>query len=151
MNRETAQERDDLSAMNSNNPPLDFRNVDLRDFPPHHTYPRQYWFIPTPGKQLQWLLDQNRLDDAVVYFLFGLGTSFRKEIPFLAFRPDRDEIIARLRKEGRIRLHSDGLRRRRCRTNELVLGPKSGIDSILRDVEFLTEKRHPWYTGTEGI
>ena len=150
MNGQTTQTKDDLSDMKSNNPALDFRKVDLRDFPPLHTYPRQYWFIPTPAKQVQWLLDQKRIDDAVVYFLFGVGTSFRREIPFLDSHPDCDEIVARLRREGRIKRYGDGLPRS-FRTNELVLGPKSGIELIVRDVEFLDEKRHPWYTGPEGI
>jgi hypothetical protein len=130
--------------------PLDFSTVDLSAFPPRYSYPPRYWHLSVPGKQIRWLLDQNRFDDAVVYFLFGWGTSFVEEIPFLNSRPDSQEIVARLRQEGRIKLYGDGLPKR-FRTNELVLGLNSGIAGIIEDVAFLLEPQHPWYSFKNAI
>ena len=72
----------------------------------------------------------------MVYFLSAVGSSFPEEVLFLQSRPDSAEIVARLRKERRIKLFNEGAKRWH-RTDELVLGPKSGIEFILRDVEFL--------------
>jgi hypothetical protein len=134
----------------TSNTPLDFSTVDLNAFPPSYSYSRQYWHLGVPGKQIRWLLDQNRLDDAVVYFLFGCGSSFVEEIPFLHSRQDSQEIVGRLRQERRIKLYGDGLPRR-FRTDELVLGPNSGIAGISREVAFLLEPQHPWYCFKNAI
>jgi len=123
---------------NTNNTLRDFRTVDLNLIPPLYTYPRQYWFLQVPGKQIRYLLDDNRLDDAVLYFIFAIGASFPEEIPFLHSRPDCAEIVARLRRDGRVKLFNEGVRHH-YRTTELVLGPKSDIESIREDVEFLFE------------
>jgi len=130
--------------------PRDFDSVDLNAFPPPYSYPRKYWNLRPPFQQVQWLLDQDRFDDALVYFLFGWGTSFVGEIWFLHSRPDHQEIVARLRSEGRIKLYGDGLPRR-FRTNELVLGPNSRIEKIIEDVAFLLEPQHPWYTSNDPV
>jgi hypothetical protein len=130
--------RQDRSEMSDDNTPPDFQMVDLNTFPPLHAYPRPYWYLGMPDKQIAYLLDQNRLDDAVIFFLYAVGACFPEEIPFLHSLPDCAEIVGSLRKEGRVKFFNEGLRHR-YRTTELVLGPNSGIESILRDVELLLD------------
>ena len=130
---------------NSITVPSDFRTVDLNTFPPQYSYPRKYWSIPVPAKQIEWLLDQNRMDDAVVYAIYAIGPSFAGEIPFLTAHPECDEIVNRLRAERRVKLFHEN-KRTRYKTTELVLGPNADVKTIIEDVAFLSEPRHPWYS-----
>jgi hypothetical protein len=116
--------------------------------PPKYTYPVKYWFKSPPDRELSWLLDEGRLDDAVVYFLTELGPSFAKEMPFVMWQADPDALIGRLWEEERIRVYSKSKRSNRRPNYErdvLVLGPKSSIDQIVEDVEFLQEPANPAY------
>jgi hypothetical protein len=78
-----------------------------------------------------------RIDDAVVYYIHECGAMFAHEIRFLQSHPDPEGRIARLRAEGRLRLFKETLRPkdRWYGTNELVLGPKSGIEAIVAEVK----------------
>jgi hypothetical protein len=126
--------------------PWSFTGVDLKTIlPDRYTFLKRYWRMGPPERQITWLLDQNRVDDALVYFLHECGASFPGEIPFLFSTPDPDERIARLRSEGRIKLFMEGSKHR-YRTRELVLAPNSGIEAILRDVAFLHEPANPAYS-----
>jgi hypothetical protein len=57
--------------------PTRLAEVNVNDIvvPPKYTFPFKYYFSP-PDRELSWLLDEGRLDDAVVYFLKELGPSF---------------------------------------------------------------------------
>lgn len=123
---------------------IDFHTLDLNQLPPMYSFPRTYWYIPIPARQVTWLLDHCRIDDAVVYFIHAVGASFPEEMPFMESRADANERISRLRSRGRIKLFMEGSKHW-YRTSELVLGTNSGIETILRDVEFLSERPNPAY------
>ena len=130
--------------------PTTFANLNVNDIvvPPKHTFPAKYWFKSPPDRELSWLLDEGRLDDAVVYFLKELGPSFAKEMPFVMRQADPDALISRLWEEERIRAYSKSKRSNRRANYErdvLVLGLKSGIEKILADVKFLQEPANPAY------
>jgi hypothetical protein len=132
---------------------IDFQTFDLNAIPPKYSFPVKYWWWSPPVRQIHWLLDQQRIDDAVVYFIHECGASFPEEMRFLQSRPDPYGRIARLRAEGRVRLFRETIKRKKDAwygTNELILGPNSGIDSILRDVLFLNEAPNPGYAFQPG-
>lgn len=114
--------------------------------PPKHTYPVKYWHKSPPDRELSWLLDEGRLDDAVVYFLHELGASFSGEMPFVMRQDAPDALIGRLCAEERIRVYSRPKRstqRPNYGRDLLVLGPKSGIEKIVEDVKFFQEPANP--------
>jgi hypothetical protein len=129
-----------------NKQPLTFEGFNV-NVPPKHPFPRKYWFMGPLEREITWLLDQNRIDDAVVYFINDCGASFPHEMQFLQSRPNPGGRVARLLTEGRVRLFRETLQRRHRRwgTDELVLGSNSGIERILADVAFLSEPRNPEY------
>ena len=68
--------------------------------PDKHSFPVKYWHLGPPEREITWLLDENRIDDAVVYFIHAFGASFVGEMRFLPDDPDTDTRIARLWAEG---------------------------------------------------
>jgi hypothetical protein len=128
--------------------PTRLADVNVNDIPPKYTYPAKYWFKSPPDRELSWLLDEGRLDDAVLYFLKELGPSFAGEMPCVMRQEDPDALIGRLWEEQRIQVYGKSKRSNRRPNYELdllVLGPKSGIEKILADVEFLQEPANPAY------
>lgn len=145
MSQPRSEEHKDLLAESC---PTTFDGVDLDVVvPDQYSFPKRYWYMGPVEREVTWLLDQGRIDDAVVYYINEVGASFAGEMPFLQSRPDPDARIARLRAKGRLRLFKETMKPkdRWYGTDELVLGPKSGIDVILRDVEFLNEHPNPAY------
>ena len=129
--------------------PTRLANLHVNDVvPPKYTFPMKYWFKSPPDRELSWLLDEGRLDDAVIYFLRELGPSFAHEMPFVMRQENPDALISRLWEEERIQVYSKSKgssRRPNYERDVLVLGPKSGIERIVADVKFLQEPANPAY------
>jgi len=133
-----AEEREDLMIEKC---PARFGNFDTwnASVPPMYSFPWRYWNMGPAERELTWLLDQNRIDDAVVYWVHEIDCLLTA--PFIERMPDaeRTALIERLREMGRIAFMPGGW------TRWYMLGPKSGIDQILRDVAFLSAPRNPEY------
>lgn len=86
---------------------------------------KKYWSMPRPSRELTWLTDQNRLNDALVYFVSEFDF-FHSGHP--TFVPDYKSRLECLCAEGRIKTD---------KWSTYVLAPNSGIEKIREAVAFL--------------
>jgi len=124
--RARSEEREEILAEKY---PTMFDGVHLNEaVPDKFSFPQKYWRWGPPVRQIHWLLDQNRLDDAIIYYIHELEPCQINEIklisPFDPWEPCSIELthnvfwrcgsplaaehVVRLAKQGRIEAASWG-------------------------------------------